>query len=75
VKERTFYHDEYQFLQSVGKWQEADKIERSIAQEELEMGIDGAIDEEHIELMEGEEAIFGSIMMQLSLKAGLKKWG
>jgi hypothetical protein len=25
--------------------------------------------------MDGEEAIFGSIMMQLSLKAGLKKWG
>jgi hypothetical protein len=25
--------------------------------------------------MDGEEAIFGGIMMQLSLKAGLKKWG
>lgn len=75
VKKRNFYHDEYQFLQSVGKWREADAVEKSIAQAEKDSGVDGRIDESPIELNEGEEAIFGSIMMQLSLKAGLKKWG
>jgi hypothetical protein len=33
------------------------------------------VEDDPIELYEGKEAIFGSIMMQLSLKAGLKKWG
>lgn len=50
-------------------------MEKSIAQAEKEMGVDRITGEDPIELMGGEEAIFGSIMMQLSLKAGLKKWG
>jgi hypothetical protein len=78
VKERKFsitMSDEYQFLQSRGKWAEADAIERCIAEAEAQNeGID-FINEDLIELRDGEEAIFGSIMMQLSLKAGLKKWG
>jgi hypothetical protein len=32
VKERKYYHDEYQFLQSRGKWAEADAIEKCIAE-------------------------------------------
>jgi hypothetical protein len=75
IKERKYYHDEYQFLQSRGKWAEANAIELCIAEAEASNeGID-FIDKDPIELYDGEEAIFGSIMMQLSLKAGLKKWG
>jgi hypothetical protein len=50
-------------------------MEKRITLEEKEAGFMGAVNEEPIGLMEGEEAIFGCIMMQLSLKAGLKKWG
>jgi hypothetical protein len=50
-------------------------MEKSIAQAEVDMGVDGAVNEDPIELMDGEEMIFGSIMMQLSLNASLKKWG
>ena len=75
VKERSFYHNEYQFLQLKGKWEEADAIEKYIAKAEVENSNVGTIDDDPIELMEGEETVLGCIMMQLSLKAGLKKWG
>jgi hypothetical protein len=75
IKERKYYHDEYQFLQSRRKWAEADAVERCIAEAEAENDGIEFVKEDPIELYEGEEAIFGSIMMQLSLKAGLKKWG
>ena len=35
----------------------------------------GDIDGEPITLKEGEERVFACIMAQVSLKAGLKKWG
>jgi hypothetical protein len=55
VKERKYYHDEYQFLQSRGKWAEADAIERCIAEAEAaNEGID-FIEDDPIELYEGEE--------------------
>lgn len=72
---KPFYHDQYQFLQATRNWSEADTIKKSLAHAEEEMGMDSATNEDPIELMEGEEAILGCIMMQLSLKAGLRKWG
>jgi hypothetical protein len=53
VKKPSYYRDEYQFLQSTGRWRDADNVEKRIASEEKKAGFVGAVGEEPIELMEG----------------------
>ena len=64
------FHDEFQFLQAHGRWKEADAAEKLLSEHPPEGEID-----EPIELNPGEDLVLGAIMVQLSLKQGLKKWG
>lgn len=68
-------YQHFQMLQARGKFDDADLIERAISKAEEEDGKIGEIDGEPIKLEPGEARIFACIMAQVSLKAGLKKWG
>ena len=61
----------FQMLLARGDFKQADEIEKEL---DSEMGTFGEVDEP-IVLEEGKEAVLGCIMLQLSLKQGLKKWG
>lgn len=60
--------EDFQMLQARRDFRQEDEIESEM------IGTLGDIDEP-IELMRGKEAIFHCIMLQCSLKQGLKKWG
>ena len=70
------YIEEIQMFQSMGKWDEAEMAEKCLAEaikEQPEMIAD--VSNEPIELFEGEEKLFGCLLIQLSLKEGLRRWG
>ena len=62
-------------MQARGQFNDADSIERSIAEAEMNDEKTGDIDGEPITLKEGEGRVLACAMAQVSLKAGLKKWG
>lgn len=57
----------FQMVQARGDFKEADKVEKKL--------LDSINLESTIELHDSEETIFRCIMLQLSLKQGLKRWG
>lgn len=65
---RSKWLNDYQLLQATGRHAEADYLERQAPVDDVEI-------EDPITLLPGEAAIFGCIMLQLSLKQGLKRWG
>jgi hypothetical protein len=58
-----------QLLQARGDFERADEMEKILVDDYAD------IDRDPISLEEGEETVFYYIMMQLSLKQGVKKWG
>ena len=59
---------DFQLLQARGRFADADRLEKTIPAEDVPIA-------DPIELMPGEETVFGCIMLQLNLKQGIKKWG
>lgn len=60
-------------LQSRGDFKQADKMEKSLA-DEPEIETMKELGGDPIELKDGQETIFISIMIELSLKQGIMKW-
>eukprot|EP00956_Cyclotella_meneghiniana_P042119 scaffold248363_cov77-Cyclotella_meneghiniana.AAC.2 len=62
---RSNWLSDFQMLQATGRFKDADALEEEIGKASLEQET----------VVDGEETIFGHIMVQLSLKQALKKWG